>query len=438
MKLKLSKLKYLILLILPVFLYGCGETTPSTTPTPTPTTSTQGTIVLRWWGIYETKADVQPLIDKYLSQNPQIRNIEYIQKPINGDYADYVSTIDKAIVDKDQTPDIFMIHNTWAGKYANYVTKAPTDLINEAYFSDFYAITKKDFFRQGAIALPQSMDALAIIYDSNKLEAIGYSKPSTQWPDFKTLAQKLTLKDTSGKITQGGFSAGFYDNVQFRFDVINLLLQVNAVKMTDIQEKTATFYSPENKEDTERAIQFYNDFGTTTWSKDMKKDIAAFLEGNLAMYAAPSWRLNDILNYKKQYSLNLNVNVAQVPQLANYSAYWADYWGYTVSKTSPQSVEAWKFIKFLDENTNLKLFNETVIANGRQIGIIYPRKSMNSDMINDRYLGPYVASLEKADDWFMYDGFKMKNAFELTLGASNNLSNLSGLQSSATSIISGR
>lgn len=429
-----TKLKYLILVILPFFLYGCGET-PTPTPTPTPV---QAQIVLRWWGIYETEEDVQPLIDKYLAANPQIKNIEYIQKSIAGDYSDYIDTIDAAIVNKDLTPDIFMIHNTWAGKYASLVTKAPTDIINEAYFDDFYSVTKEDFFRQGAIALPQYMDAIAIIYDGNKLEALGYQKPSSQWPDFKTMAQRLTVKDSSGKVTYAGFSAGFYDNVQFRFDMINLLMQVNAVTMTDIQEKAATFYSPENKEDSERAVQFYNDLGTTTWSKDMKIDIAEFLDGNLAMYAAPSWRLIDILNYKNEYSLNLKIGVAEVPQLSNYSAYWADYWGYTVSKTSPQSTEAWKFIKFLDEQANLTLFNNTVVENGRPIGIIYPRKSMNTELANDKYLGPYVVALEKADSWFMFDGFKMKNAFEDALGVNNNLEALSGLQSTATSIITGK
>ena len=429
-----SKLKYLILVILPFFLYGCGETN-TTTPTPTPAPTQQ--IVLRWWGIYETQADVQPLINKYLAANPQVRNIEYIQKPINGNYGDYINTIDTAISDKDLTPDIFMIHNTWAGKYANLVTKAPTDIINEAYFSDFYNVAKEDFFKGGAIALPEYMDAIAIIYDVNKLESIGYPKPSTQWPDFKTLAQKLTQKDSNGKITYGGFSAGFYDNVQFRFDMINLLMLVNSVTMTDTAGSSATFYRDENLDETNSAVQFYNDLGNTTWSKYMKKDIAAFLEGDLAMYAAPSWRLIDILNYKKQYSLNLNVGVAEVPQLSNHSAYWADYWGYAVSKTSPQSTEAWKFIKFLDEQANLTLLNNTVVTNGRPIGIIYPRKSMNTDLVNDKYLGPYVAALDKADDWFMYDGYKMKNAFELALGSTNNINHLATLQATATTIITG-
>lgn len=430
-----SKLKYLVLVILPFLLYGCGETS-TTTPTPTPSQS-EGQIVLRWWGIYETQTDVQPLINKYLAANPQIRSIEYIQKPINGDYGDYISTIDTAIADRDLTPDIFMIHNTWAGKYANLVSKAPTDIINETYFNDFYSIVKKDFFKGGAIALPEYMDAIAVIYDVDKLQSLGYAKPSTQWPDFKLQAQRLTVKDSNGKVTYGGFSAGFYDNVQFRFDMINELMAVNSVTMTDTAGTMATFYRSENQDEANLAVQYYNDLGNTTWSKDMKKDIAAFLEKDLAMYAAPSWRLMDILNYNTQYSLNLNVAVAPLPQLSGHPVYWPDYWAYAVSKTSPQSAEAWKFIKFLDEQENLTLLNDTVKANGRPIGIIYPRTAMNADLASDPYLGAYITSLDKADDWFMYDGYKMKNAFELALGATNNISNLSGLQSTATTIITG-
>jgi len=429
------KLKLLLLLVLPLFLYGC-TTGPTSTPTPSPTTVAEQ-VVLHWWGVFETIEDVQPLIDKYKSENSNIKDIQYVQKPLNGDESAYRTMIDSFIADKEQTPDIFLIQNTWAGKYSSLITPAPNNIIDEAYFADFYNVVKKDFYRSGTIALPQYMDAIAIIYDENKLIAEGFSKPSAQWSDFKVMAQRLTKKGTGNTLSQAGFSAGYYENVQFRFDLINLLMLVNAVKMTDIQELSATFYTPENMEDTERAIEFYKSLGTTAWSKEMKKDIAEFLEGRLAMYAAPSWRLIDILNYKKQFNLNLTVAVAEVPQLSNYSAYWASYWGYTVSKNSPNSTESWKFIKFLNEKASLELLDKTVKENGRPIGIIFPRKSMNIQLANDKYLGPYIAALDKAETWYMYDGFKMKNAFNSVLSKLSGFDGLSSLQSTATAIMKG-
>jgi len=436
MKIKVN-FKYLIIASLPFFLYGCGETT--VTPTPTPSASTSQ-VVLHWWGVFDSTSDVQPLITKYLAQNPNVKDIQYVQKPINGDSGleNYVKTIDTAIADKDQTPDIFMIQNTWAGKYKSLVSLAPSSLIDATYLANYYSVVKSDFYTtNGTIALPQWMDALAIIYNQSELQAAGYSAPAIQWSDFALQAAKLTVKN-NGTITRGGFAAGFYTNVQFRFDLINLLMAVNGVSMTNPGNTQATFYSPANKDETDSAVKFFSDLGQSSWSKNMKLDVAAFLEGNLAMFAAPSWRLLDILNYQKQYSLNLSIGVAQVPQLSNYSAYWPTYWAYTVSKTSPNATEAWKFIKFLDQEENLTLYDQTVKQNGRPIGIIFPLKSMNTNLANDNYLGPYVKELDNAQSWYMFDGLKMKRTFETFLGTPENLNNIQGLQDQATSIMQGQ
>jgi ABC-type glycerol-3-phosphate transport system substrate-binding protein len=404
-------------------------------PTPTPTAApTAKPVVLIWWDLFNTEKDVKPLIDAYTKDHPNVK-IQYIAKEYNADFNKYVKELDEALVDEQQTPSIFPIYNTWAGKYESLVTKAPASEINEAYFNDYYPIVKKDFYNKGAIALPQSLDAIAIIYNLDKIQEKGYTEVATNWSEFKTMAQKLTTKTSESKISSAGFSAGFYDNVQFRFDVFNNLMMVSGITMTDVNNKEAIFYNPEQKDDTDTAYKFYKELASTTWSKDMKKDIAAFLDGKLAMYAAPSWRLIDILNYNKQYNLNLKIGVAPMPQLANRVNYWPAYWGYAVSKTGQNSNEAWKFVKYLNETSSLQLLNKTVKDNGRPIGIIYPRISMNTDLAQDKYLGPYVNSLAKADDWYMRDGLKMQSVFNNYLGQPIAQNDLSGLQSGANAVI---
>jgi ABC-type glycerol-3-phosphate transport system substrate-binding protein len=440
----IRKLKYIVLIILPLFLYGCvnnnsgtNNTTATNTPAPTSPSTTEN-VVLTWWSLFDTQEDVQPLIDAYQTAHPNVK-IQFVHKEYNADFSKYVTELDEKITDTtlNQSPDIFPIYNTWAGKYEPLVSKAPSDIINESYFTDYYSIVKKDLYIKGAVALPQYMDAIAIIYNSQLLQDGGYTNVSTQWSEFKAMAEKLTKTNSTNKVTQAGFSAGFYDNVQFRFDVMNLLFMVNGVTMTDVTNSKAIFYNAGQKTNSDTAVNYYNDLGKKTWSKDLKKDIAEFLEGRLAMYAAPSWRIIDIINYNSQYNLNLKVEVAQVPGLANRTSYWPTYWGYTVSKISPKATEAWKFIKYINEKENLILFNKTVKENGRPIGIIYPRSTMNTDLTTDKYLGPYVLSLEKADNWYMRDGLKMEKAFNEFLAKPENLTKIGGLESSATSVITG-
>src|SRR6185369_2553296 len=139
------------------------------------------------------------------------------------------------IQDKDQTPDIFPIYNTWAGKYESLVSKAPSSIISETDLNEYYDVVKKDFYlNKGLVALPQSMDALAIIYNVDRLEEKGFPNVSSQWSEFKSMAQKLTKYNSGNQVVAGGFSAGFFDNVEFRFDMINNLMLLNGIKMTDV------------------------------------------------------------------------------------------------------------------------------------------------------------------------------------------------------------
>jgi ABC-type glycerol-3-phosphate transport system substrate-binding protein len=159
----------------------------------------------------------------------------------------------------------------------------------------------------------------------------------------------------------------------------------------------------------------YANGSNLTWDKNMDKDVAAFLEGKLAMYPAPSWRLMDIMQYNQKYNLGLEIGVAQMPQVANsYEVYWPTYWGLTVSKDCQHPDVAWKFIQFMTANSQLQLLNTTVKANGRPLGILYPKLDLaNSENIKDTYLAPYAISLGKAADWDMYDGWELKKAFDV-------------------------
>jgi maltose-binding protein MalE len=120
--------------------------------------------------------------------------------------------------------------------------------------------------------------------------------------------------------------------------------------------------------------------------------------------AAPSWRLLNILDYNRGYDLGLDIGVSKMPQLGGVEeTYWATYWGLTVAKDTKYTNQAWDFIKFLTEEAQLKTLDTTVKANGRQLGIIYPRISMSS-LISQNDLLNLMLNLFKSSVLDMVDG----------------------------------
>ncbi|MCA9383738.1 carbohydrate ABC transporter substrate-binding protein [Candidatus Dojkabacteria bacterium] len=387
---------------------GSGD---GTEVTPTPLGGDQQ-VILIWWNLFEPVENVQPLIDAYETLHPNV-TIQYDEKGIDG-IDGYEQTISSALSDNDPltSPDIFTIHNTWAGKYEQYISKAPESIVTQENMADFYPVVNQDFNSNGIVAVPIYLDTLAIIYNKDKLISGGYTIPSDDWSEFQLQAKQLTEKNNNNQIVSGGFSAGIPENSEFYFDMLNLLFLQNGVQMTD-ESGQAIFADQIESSD---AVNFYRTFYTgtdATWSSSFKLDVAAFLESDLAMYAGPSWRLIDILNFNNAFALNLDVGVVPVPQLGgDQSVTWATYWGQTVSNDSTNKEVAWDFINFITQAEQLRLLDQTVKDNGRPVGIIYPRQSMASDISGDEYLGPYVQSLPDAQTWDMYDGFAVKETFD--------------------------
>lgn len=428
----MNMLKKIILLFTVIFtVTACSQGGNATvTPTPTP-----AKVTLIWWNMFEPQANVQPLIDAYEVLHPNVV-IQYAQKGISTGIDGYKNELDVVIRDSDplNNPDIFTIGNTWAGKYDQFITHAPSGTFAQEDLDDYYPVMKSDFFANGVEAVPINADAIAVIYNKDKLIEAGYTTPNDAWPEFQNQAKAMTKRDASNKIISAGFSAGFPANTEFEFDLVNLLMLQNGVNMTDAAATKATFADDAEITKATNALTFYSKFvsSNATWSADQKKDIAAFLEKKLAMFVAPSWRLIDILNYNKQYNLGLNIGVAPIPQLGDANIHWADYWGQTVSKESRNPAVAWDFIKFMTTKEQQLKLDATVKTNGRPFGIIYPRVSQASLItLKDQpdynpLLGPYIQSLANAKDWNMADGYAVKKVFETELAKGSDIQTIAG------------
>lgn len=369
-------------------------------------------VTLIWWNLFEEDSTMQPIIDKYESLNPHVK-IQYVKAGAGG-VKEYREDIIVNLSDDDivSSPDIFSIHNTWTDKFIPYMVPAGT-AISQDSLEDFYPTVSIDFYRNNNLyALPLYLDGIAMIYNKDLLAKEGINSPSLKWSEFDLQSAKLT-KWENNKVVQAGFSACDSSNSEFYFEMVNNLFMQNNINILDESGKAQLDMNSKVND----ILQSYTKYckGSTdeiTWDKSFPKDIATFLYKKLAMYPAPSWRLNDILVYNDKYKLNLNVGVVTTPQLfMAEEVYFPSYWGLAVSKDSQHPQEAWKLIQFLTEEAQLKELNTNVLASGRKVGIVYPRMSMKALNKSDEYLNAYVTSMEKAKVWNMYDGWAMKEKF---------------------------
>ncbi|MCA9385240.1 extracellular solute-binding protein [Candidatus Dojkabacteria bacterium] len=411
-------------IILAFFLAGCvskNEVDPVVVSVPSfeDEGEIQGedTTKLIMWGMFETDDNMQVLIDAFESENPEIE-IEYVKK----DKETYASELRQVLQDgnPNTSPDIYMIHNSWVENHLSFIATSPESILSTSDFEDeFHAFVAEDFAFGGSVrGVPLWVDLLGLIYNEEHLIDTGDTVIAEGWDTF--IVQALNMTTESSEPPQFGFSAGNSENVEFYFDVMNLLFMQARTQPLTPEDREVLFAEGEQIA-LEDALLFYRNFLSTnkTWNSSQKLDTASFIEGTTSSFIAPTWRILDILDFKEARNLDMLVRTAQVPQLnlgEDEKVTIATYWGYVVSDDSSNTNSAWEFLRFLTTKETQELYADTVVANGREFALLSPRIDQLTAQSDNVYLQPYVASIPYAMSWHMVNGQKLQEPYAQLLG----------------------
>jgi len=404
-----NQLKFL-LLCLSVFglLFFAGCTLPNLPFLPKSPQPSPGNVTLKYWGLWETKNNIQPLIDEYQKAHPNV-TIEYEERSPKF----YYETLKSRLI-SDSAPDIARMHLTWVPKLSANLAALPASVMDSATFnSTFYPVVSKWCTQVDQIyCLPLMYDGLALVYNQSLFEKAGIANPPKTWEEFKEMAQKLTVKDGQGKIIQAGAALGTAENVTEFSDLLGLLMLHNGVQFQDSKTGKVTFQetiSPDGRNTGAEAVEFYTQFAKgkgQVWDPSLGESTAAFAAGKVAMIFASSWRLQNVLNANPA----LKVVATAVPQLTTpegglTNINWASFWVEGVAQQSTHQAEAWDFLKFITEKEQLLNFQKTVTTTSaaRLFGEIYPRQDISSLLLSDLYLEPYVTGAPAAETWYFCD-----------------------------------
>ena len=339
-----------------------------------------------WWGLWENKSTVQPLIAAYESSHPGIK-VTYVEQSKE----DYRERLSNSLA-KNEGPDIFTIHNTWVPMFKSELDALPSSVMTAAdYSKSFYpVITSDSSYGNSIVGIPLGYDALTLFINEDIFAKTGKNPPSN-WDDLRTLAKELTIKDEKG-IAQSGIALGRTENVDHWQEILALLMIQNGV---DLNNPTG-----QNAED---ALKFFTLFSSVdgVWDTTLPTSTQAFAAGKLAMYFAPSWRAFEIqtknpsLKFKAVPLPQLPKNVPDEADIS-YSTYWMQgVWSKSVNKSL-----SWDFLNYMASTESLqKLYQNESVARG--FGEAYPRTEMAGLLNDNPILGPIVAQAPGARSWYL-------------------------------------
>jgi multiple sugar transport system substrate-binding protein len=228
-----------LLILISMILTACGSNgtqTPAATQPPAateapaatqapgateaPTTAASGektTITLATWAGADEAKDLQAVIDKV---NAEATDFQIVHQAIPSDYYTKVQTM----IAGNTAPDLMWLSQEFVANYAdNGAIMDITDQVGK--LSDMPAAKLDDYYPSSlAVAkyngrlygLPWIAQPVVLYYNPDLFQKAGVNPPddSWTWDTFKDAAKKLTLKDSSGNITQYGTTFSGWPPIQ--------------------------------------------------------------------------------------------------------------------------------------------------------------------------------------------------------------------------------
>jgi len=331
-------------------------------------------VELVYWGLWEDKAVVQPLIEKYQRANKNVI-ITYEKK----DSKDYLAKL-LARSKNGRGPDIFRYHNTWLAELRTLVAPLPKKIMSDKQFENtFYPVHQKDLkVGRYYYGIPLEIDGLILVYNDGLFKKAAINSPPKTWDDLINDLSKLTVKDRSGRIIVSAVALGTANNIAHFSDIFGLMLLENGVDLKTLDSEGGA-----------QVLKSYRRFAEepkAVWNTTMPNSILAFSQEKVAMIFVPSWWIGVI----KKANPEIEIKTAPLPIVpGGEQIALANYWVEGVSKYSRHQKEAWKFLNFLVEKENLtQLYKEQ--AKTRLFGEPYSRVDLAKTLIQNQYVGAVI------------------------------------------------
>ena len=385
------------------------------------------------WSVVDDIDVYAPVMAAYRSAHPNIQ-INYRRLRLE----EYEAALLNALAE-DRGPDVFLIPHNAVGKYLPKIVPMPATtkmaysvltgtikkeqtwelrsdptITLKSYKEQFADAAIKDTirrvnvstkpdvvdFQERLLAMPVSIDTMALYYNKDLLNAAGIPTPPETWTEFQEQVKKLVKLDAKGAISQAAAGIGTANNVERGVDLATVLMVQNGTQMFDPSAGvTFTLIPPDlvGREipPAQQALEFYSDFAnsskeTYTWNADMQNSMEAFIKGQSAFFFGYAYQ-QDLIRARAP---RLNLGLSSLPQIeGNPVKNMANYWVWVVSKKSKNTDAAWNFLNFLAKPEESKKVLDIMKRPAA-------RKALLVDQLNDERVGVFASQVLTAITWY--------------------------------------
>ena len=334
----------LCLLLVMAVVVSCQKTTPEPTATVAP-----GKTLVQWsiWGGSQHLALYNQIVDLFEAEHPDIE----VRLVTVASFTDYLTKL-QTLLAAGTPPDVITLGNEWfpafmsKGAFADLTPFIQGD--TELRLDDYIPRTLEVLTHDGKLyALPTSFSVDALYYNIDAFDAAGIPYPDNTWTWATLLdaAQKLTIRDSDGRVTQYGWTDSALNMWPWIWQ--------NGGQVFDDERNPSqcTLTDPAVVE----AVQFYYDLSlkykvapnVAELQQTPQREL--FMSGKVAMSydnCGAQVPFAEITDFKWDVAMLAMGKERVTPMAEN---------GYALSATSQHPQEAWTLIKFLSGPTAVKI-----------------------------------------------------------------------------------
>lgn len=348
-------------------------------------------ITLTYWGVLYPEEVMNSVIKDYEALNPNV-NIVYTQQKFDSIHSLYKQFLINRF-ESGNVSGLVEMHSTWLPEFVTKISLDNNNITREEFNNRFYpvALNQHTTTTGKTIGIPMNYDGLMLIYNKDHYNDLELTVPVT-WDDFKTNAQKLSIRNSDG-FERYGAAMGGSSNVTHLTDILAVMLTQNRVVIPQRLDSPLSNLVFRNYLD-------YRIGSNPTWSLTANEDYKEFARGKLSMMFATL----DTVKKIKEINRTINIGYADLPQLpledgSTSKVGFASYYSITVNKNLSNLEEtiAWDFANWLSEqDQQIALNTKLVEFNNLDLPYIYSNKNINNRYLDSRYADIFKPLIETA------------------------------------------
>ena len=329
----------------------------------------------------------QQIIQNFEDANP---NVIVQLEPVSG--RDYYARLLTQLAAK-AAPDIMQIGDDAVPSFVTKNAFVPLDdyLKNSNFDASIYlpGLLEPGKINGKQYLLPKDYSPLAVYYNKKLFDAasVPYPVDGWTWDDLLATAQKLTLKDDSGNVTQWGIQLPAAWTTGFEY-------WVAAAGGTLISKDGKSFAGAMDSPEVARAVQFYADLYNKYQVAPQPADMNAFGGGNsefangkAAMMLFGRWPQS---GFKTNPNISLGVVAPPMDKVRANILFWG---GFGIATSSKEPDTAFKYLSFVSGEPGAQVWKDWALPAVKSVA---ESSGLSKDPIEGVWIGELNHLVQRA------------------------------------------